>query len=370
MSPRPPRSPRRTSNWKPPPPDRRRPRRRSRRAARADARRDHRADLVVLLALLGVAEHVVRGRDLLEALLGLVVAGVRVGVELLRELLVGARDLLVGRALAARRAPRSSPSRTTLAVRAICASSLSRSLDLHHRGPQHAALRACSRCATRRRRAARRRRRPASRLRARSGRTARRRPSMRSRPAVSNTATSSAYTSSTPLRTFSSASPPRLRERASSKLSSTGSRSARPDPRSPARRARSARAACACGSSRSRPGFAAACPTQLVAFARRASSKVGLDGPRPRRRPFGLGTVVVGGTALVSRDRVRRAPDPVRFAVSRHAQALCSSSTISASATSSSSGWRRAAPPRAPASAVLLRLRGLRRAAARTPGSP
>ena len=34
-----------------------------------DARRDHAPDLVVLLALLGVAEHVVRGVDLLEALL-------------------------------------------------------------------------------------------------------------------------------------------------------------------------------------------------------------------------------------------------------------------------------------------------------------
>ena len=52
------------------------------------------ADLVVLLALVGVADHVVGGADLLEALLR---AGVGVGVVLLRQLPVGARDLLVGR---------------------------------------------------------------------------------------------------------------------------------------------------------------------------------------------------------------------------------------------------------------------------------
>src|SRR4029079_18969450 len=62
------------------------------------AGRDHATDLVVLLALLGVAEHVVRGVDFLEALLGLGIAGVRVGVVLLRELLVGARQLLLRRA--------------------------------------------------------------------------------------------------------------------------------------------------------------------------------------------------------------------------------------------------------------------------------
>ena len=67
-------------------------------AAGSGARRDHLAHLVVLLALLGVAEHVVRGGDLLEALLGVLVPRVGVGVELLRELPVGARDLLVGRA--------------------------------------------------------------------------------------------------------------------------------------------------------------------------------------------------------------------------------------------------------------------------------
>ena len=52
------------------------------------------ADLVVLLALGRVAEHVVGGRDLLEAVLG---ARVGVGVVLLGQLAVGLADLLVGR---------------------------------------------------------------------------------------------------------------------------------------------------------------------------------------------------------------------------------------------------------------------------------
>ena len=52
------------------------------------------ADLVVLLALLGVADDVVGGADLLEALLR---AGVGVRVVLLRQLPVGARDLLLRR---------------------------------------------------------------------------------------------------------------------------------------------------------------------------------------------------------------------------------------------------------------------------------
>ena len=63
-----------------------------------DARRDHLANLVVLLALLGIAEHVVRGGDLLEALLGLFVPRVRVGVVLLGELPIRARDVFLGRA--------------------------------------------------------------------------------------------------------------------------------------------------------------------------------------------------------------------------------------------------------------------------------
>ena len=51
------------------------------------------ADLVVLLALGRVPEHVVGGRDVLEAILG---SGVGVGVVLLGQLPVGARDLLLG----------------------------------------------------------------------------------------------------------------------------------------------------------------------------------------------------------------------------------------------------------------------------------
>ena len=54
---------------------------------------------VVLLALLGVAEHVVGLGDLLEARLGLLVVGVAVGVVLARELAVGLLDLLGGRLL-------------------------------------------------------------------------------------------------------------------------------------------------------------------------------------------------------------------------------------------------------------------------------
>src|SRR5208283_2629725 len=52
------------------------------------------ADLVVLLALLGVTEDVVGRADLLEALLR---AGVGIGVVLLRQLAVRLRDLLVAR---------------------------------------------------------------------------------------------------------------------------------------------------------------------------------------------------------------------------------------------------------------------------------
>jgi hypothetical protein len=48
------------------------------------------ADLVVLLALLGVADHVVGGGDLLEPLFGGGIAGVGVGVELARQLPVRA----------------------------------------------------------------------------------------------------------------------------------------------------------------------------------------------------------------------------------------------------------------------------------------
>ncbi len=70
----------------------------TRAAAEARCHRPEAAHLVVLLALLRVAEHVVGGRDLLEPLLGLHVALVRVGVMLTSELAVRLRDLLRGRA--------------------------------------------------------------------------------------------------------------------------------------------------------------------------------------------------------------------------------------------------------------------------------
>ncbi len=51
------------------------------------------ADLVVLLALGFVAEHVVRRADFLEPFLGSVVAGVRVGMAGARQLSVGLGDV-------------------------------------------------------------------------------------------------------------------------------------------------------------------------------------------------------------------------------------------------------------------------------------
>src|SRR5204863_6965614 len=53
------------------------------------------AALVVLLALVGLADQVVGALDLLEALLGRVVVGVAVGVVLARELAVGLLDVLL-----------------------------------------------------------------------------------------------------------------------------------------------------------------------------------------------------------------------------------------------------------------------------------
>jgi hypothetical protein len=58
------------------------------------ARRPEPPHLVVLLAPLGVADHVVGGRHLLEALLGGGVAGVGVGVVLARQLPERALDVL------------------------------------------------------------------------------------------------------------------------------------------------------------------------------------------------------------------------------------------------------------------------------------
>src|SRR5207248_9914695 len=52
--------------------------------------------LVVLLALLRVREHLVGLVDVLEALLGLLVVRVEVGVELAGELAVGGANLLLG----------------------------------------------------------------------------------------------------------------------------------------------------------------------------------------------------------------------------------------------------------------------------------
>src|SRR2546423_2136551 len=51
--------------------------------------------LVVLLAPVGIAHHVVGRRDLLELLLGVPVARIGIGVPLLGELAVGLADLLV-----------------------------------------------------------------------------------------------------------------------------------------------------------------------------------------------------------------------------------------------------------------------------------
>src|SRR5262249_25775509 len=51
--------------------------------------------LVVLLALLGIGEDVIGGRDLLELLLRLLVAGIAVGVVFARQFPVGPLDLLL-----------------------------------------------------------------------------------------------------------------------------------------------------------------------------------------------------------------------------------------------------------------------------------
>src|SRR6266540_2109585 len=102
---------------------------------RADARRDHLADLVVLLALGRVAEHVVGGRDRLELLLGILVPRVGIGVVLLGELPVRARDVLLGRR---RRHPEH------LVVIGFEPLTLRRHgplpRDLHHRRAQHPTL--------------------------------------------------------------------------------------------------------------------------------------------------------------------------------------------------------------------------------------
>src|SRR6266508_4448204 len=68
-------------------------------AAGPEARGGHVPDLVVLLALVLVADDVVSRRDLLEPLLGGLVSGVGVGVVLLRELAVRLLDLRLRRVL-------------------------------------------------------------------------------------------------------------------------------------------------------------------------------------------------------------------------------------------------------------------------------
>src|SRR5207245_2408499 len=68
-------------------------------AASAEARGEHLPEVVVLLAGLGVRKDVVCVGDLLEAVLGALVVGVRVRVVLLRQLAIGLLDLGFGRAL-------------------------------------------------------------------------------------------------------------------------------------------------------------------------------------------------------------------------------------------------------------------------------
>src|SRR6185436_2436096 len=71
----------------------------AREPARAEPGGGHVAHLVVLLALLVVAEHVVCGRDLLEPILRVLVPGVGVGVVLLGKLAIRLLDLGRGRVL-------------------------------------------------------------------------------------------------------------------------------------------------------------------------------------------------------------------------------------------------------------------------------
>src|SRR4029077_9998803 len=69
-------------------------------AALEAADRPEFADLVVLLALGLVAQHVVRRADLFESLLGGIVAGMRVGVVGARQLAVRLGDVFRGRVVA------------------------------------------------------------------------------------------------------------------------------------------------------------------------------------------------------------------------------------------------------------------------------
>ena len=129
--------------------------------------------------------------------------------------------------------------------------------------------------------------------------------------------------------------------------------------RSRARPARSARAARACGSSRSRPGCAAACrrsSSRSRCELREIGSRDCRGRPSAPRRP--------------SSDAGGRRRQLVPASVMTVTRSARPSSTISASATSSSVGGGAPRPGAGAAGRRLLRLRVLRRAAARSPGSP
>ena len=330
------------------------------RRAEATAHRAVPADLVVLLALLGVAEHVVGRADLLEALLR---SRVGVGVVLLGQLAVGARDLLVGRRRARRRAPCSSPSRTIRAVRPRVSSPP----HADHGGAQHLPLPAVPGAqdlldhrARRRHRArppsARRRRAPTGRRGRRPGRRARG-PPWRGCRAAWPARRAAPWRPRSRRATRSGGPRPGRACRAPAAACPPGRR--RPGPPAPPAGAR-----CACGSSRSRPGCAGARAGTRPARAPAAPGGSASSARRSaaRRRPVGLG-----------RSRRRRPPARVSRLLGRlglgggrlllgHglvAEAHCSS-TISASTTSSSeralgltlgagTGTVAAAPPSPPA---------------------
>ena len=295
-----------------------------------DARRDHLADLVVLLALLGVAEHVVRGRHLLELLLGHLVARVLVGVVLLRR--ASCRRAVISFSVA--------PSRhaehrvvVLLEPLALRSHGVATSRDLHHRRAQHPALEPVARRASTSRDDrlatfavfvhAPPRARSGSNGSPSAGRCARARLA-RARRAARRT------TSSTPLRTFSSASS-RLAERAARTRRARGA-AARPGPRSPRSSERGLLA---------QHPLAVVLEVGLHALRERAAQLVALAcarsrrvGARLRRRQLRDGLGRRGSASGIGRDaRVELGHDAIR-------RVCCSSrsSTISASATSSSDG--------------------------------
>ena len=101
------------------------------------------ADLVVLRALVGVADHVVGGGDLLEALLGAGIVGVPVRMQLASERAVGLGDVVLG---CVRRHPEGAVIVLLQPLLADVVHNLTRlgtpaggrsSPDADHRGPQH-----------------------------------------------------------------------------------------------------------------------------------------------------------------------------------------------------------------------------------------